>query len=171
MLSQTEAAGTAENDGTGLPDIDGAQLDLAGTGANTLFGYMYRDGGNYKKFKDVVLGGRLSKAHVRRIHDALYDHCLFIASDVGLQNLQPLFNNGWEIEVDHPWHEIREIRYVDDAPTSDAGQLPMTVAELMARWPMAASDWNNITVEERLIDAMGLSKGSKEFLKKSGRFR
>lgn len=148
-----------------LPDVDGVEFNLDGAGANTVFGYLYRDGDNYKRFKDVILKGRLSRADIRKLFDAVFDYKLFLASQVGLEDLQMSFDNGWEIEADHPWHEIREIGYVDDSPTANRDQNVTTVAELVAKWPSTAQDWDNVGVEERLIDAMGLSKGSQKLMK------
>ncbi|HEY5305203.1 MAG TPA: hypothetical protein VIJ52_00855 [Pseudolabrys sp.] len=144
-----------------LPAIDGVEFKLDGTGFNTKIGYLYRDADNYKQFKAVVLEGRLSRASIIRMYNAIFGYNLFIPSDVGLQDLQPLFENGWEIEADHPWHELHEIAYVDDPATSDEHQDIMTVTELVARWPTTAQGWDNPGAEARLIEAMGLSAGSK----------
>ena len=89
---------------------------------------------------------------------------LFLASQVGLEDLQLRFDNGWEIEADHPWHEIREISYVGDAPTADDYQNVTTVTEFIAKWPLTVDGWDNVGAEERLIEAMGLSKGSKKLM-------
>src|ERR1019366_6821030 len=132
-----------------LPEVDDVEFNLAGAGANTMFGYLYRDGDNYKRFKDVILKGKLSRADIHKMFDAVFDYRLFLASQVGLEDLQMNFDNGWEIEADHPWHEIREIAYVDDSPTADRDQNITTVAELVAKWPSTVEGWDNVGAEER----------------------
>lgn len=147
-----------------MPEIDGLEINLSGAGANTKIGYRYRDADNYKKYKKVILAGRLSQADLRRMLGALFDHTLFLASAVGLQDLQTLFDNGWELEADHPWHELVEIAHVNDAPTFDEYQDVMTIAQFVAKWPTTAKGWDNVGAEERLINTMGLSKGSQKLL-------
>jgi hypothetical protein len=65
--------------------------------------------------------------------DAINDYVFFIPSDVGLQDLQTLFDTGWEIEADHPWHRFYELAYVDDPPTSDKDHDEMT--PFSSIWP------------------------------------
>ena len=144
-----------------LPDV-GVGFDLDGPGQNTRFAYLYRDADNYKQGKEVILQGRLSRANIAGILRAASDYNHFIPGDVGMENLQPRFNSGWEIEADHPWHEIVEIAYVDDPPTSDDCQDVMTVVDLVAKWPTTQEDWDFMGAEERLIEAMGLSEGSRK---------
>jgi hypothetical protein len=164
-LTPTTVVGVEE---LALPEVDGVEFNLAGDGANTMIGYMYRDGDNYKRFKDVVLKGRLSRADIRRMFDTVFDHRLFLASQVGLEDLQMQFDNGWELEADHPWHEFREIAYVDDPPTADEHQNRMTTVVFVAKWPSTVEGWDNVGAEKRLINAMGLSEGSQKYLKESG---
>jgi hypothetical protein len=59
-----------------LPEVDDVEFNLAGAGANTMFGYLYRDGDNYKRFKDVILKGRLSRADIHKMFDAVFDYRL-----------------------------------------------------------------------------------------------
>ena len=147
-----------------LPEVDEVEFNLGGSEANTMIRYQYRDGDNYKQFKDVILNGRLSRADIRKMFDVVFDYKLFLASQVGLEDLQLRFDNGWEIEADHPWHEISEISYVGDAPTADDYQNVTTVTEFIAKWPLTVDGWDNVGAEERLIEAMGLSKGSKKLM-------
>jgi hypothetical protein len=144
-----------------LPDV-GVGFDLDGSGANTSFTYGYRDADNYSQRKEVVLQGRLSRADIAGILRAASDYNHFIPGDVGMESLQPRFNSGWEIEADHPWHQILQIAYVDDSPTSDDYQDVITVVDLVAKWPTTQEDWDFMGAEERLIEAMGLSEGSRK---------
>ena len=58
-----------------LPEVDDVEFNLAGAGANTMFGYLYRDGDNYKRFKDVILKGRLSRGDIHKMFDAVFPSC------------------------------------------------------------------------------------------------
>lgn len=146
--------------GISVPEIFGVVFNLDGAGTNTKFSYMYRDANNGELLNDVVLVGRLLQADIQKIFDPAYDSKFFIASDVGLLNLQTRLNEGWTA-ADHPWHEICEIAYVDELPTAGKNQNPMAVSEFVAKWPTTAEEWDSVGTERRLIEAIGLFDESK----------
>ena len=105
---------------------------------NTKFSYLYRDAGNYKFFKDVVLDGVLS---LDQLNPSLWESEYFIPSEVGLPDLQPE-----PLTVDdHIWHEIDAIEYTDDEPTTD-----ISATSLVERFKISKKNsWNQIKVYKR----------------------
>lgn len=79
---------------------------------NTRFTYMYRDVGNYKYYRTVVLSDPLE---VNDLRACLHEHDYFVPSIVGLIDLQP---DPLTVD-DHIWHEVFEICSTNEPPTID----------------------------------------------------
>ncbi len=114
------------------PVID---LDSFSTaGPNTEFSYMYRDADNYKQNAQVIMPGVLTFEQALAIVDGLDEDEGFVPSAVGLNDLQERMVNGWDEDVDHPYHEITGIALTDRQPT-----IQMTASDFVERF--AAADW------------------------------
>lgn|SRR3546814_846193 len=70
--------------------------------ANTVIDYMYRDGSNWKTGAQVIFAGRITRDEISMILNARYDDGWFIPGQVGMTDLQ----EGWDSQLDHPFHEI-----------------------------------------------------------------
>lgn len=116
--------------------IDVASFDR--TRANTLFSYLYRDAANYKQDETVVLAGPLSLAQARAVVDGTDEEDGFVPSAVGLDDLQERTINGWQPDVDHPFHEIASLALTDDPPTSSLSAREFLSLFLSADWRAAA---------------------------------
>ncbi|MHA3790539.1 hypothetical protein ACX0MU_02685 [Rhizorhabdus wittichii] len=60
------------------------------------------------------------------------------ASAVGLDDLQERTINGWQPDVDHPFHEIASLALTDDPPTSSLSAREFLSLFLSADWRAAA---------------------------------
>src|SRR3546814_3502332 len=63
---------------------------------------MYRDGSNWKTGAQVIFAGRITRDEISMILNARYDDGWFIPGQVGMTDLQ----EGWDSQLDHPFHEI-----------------------------------------------------------------
>lgn len=79
---------------------------------NIKLSYLYRDGANYKNYKEVVFSNPdlISFDEINeRIKKCLIDSNWFIADKWGLPNL--FFEEYiWNNEIDHVWHEFEYLR-------------------------------------------------------------
>jgi hypothetical protein len=93
---------------------------------NIKFNYLYRDGGNYKKFNSIVFDNpqniELSKLE-NQIHSKLIFQHWFYADQWQLPDLH--FDT-WDNELDHTFHEFESVEYTDEA--ADSG---MDIASFM----------------------------------------
>ncbi|GAA3971579.1 hypothetical protein [Mucilaginibacter dorajii] len=77
--------------------------------ANIQFNYLYRDGGNYKKYGSVVLANPtgLGLAELTAlIRSNLIDQTWFYVAHAGIPDLTP---NTFNPETDPTWHEFESI--------------------------------------------------------------
>jgi hypothetical protein len=81
--------------------------------ANIQFNYLYRDGGNYKKYHSLIFSNptniNLTELSTL-IQSKLIDSIWFYADQWGLSDLR------WEafdLETDPTWHEFENINYTD----------------------------------------------------------
>lgn len=115
--------------------MDEIKFDDTGAGPNTIISYMYRDASNYKQFRDVCIAGRITRDQLDRFVLDLDEGFRFVPGQVGLPDLQGEFDDGWDYELDHPYHELLEISYTDAAPNST-----LTAAALADA--LATTEWN-----------------------------
>ena len=88
---------------------------------NVEFSYQYRDAGNWKKYGRAVFTNPddmpIDEAHARIVAACPHpfeDMNWFIPERVGLEPLR----EGWDIDLDGPWHEyVDECCATDDRPT------------------------------------------------------
>lgn len=108
--------------------------------SNTAFSYMYRDGDNYKQHRTVVFAGTPSPDKVDAAASNLDEGFYLIPSQVGLEDLQDMFDDG-PTDADHPWHEPGDATLEDslDATTAEPTD-PRTVDEFLSE--LAAADWD-----------------------------
>jgi len=88
--------------------------------ANIEFGYLYRDGGNYKKYGSVIFANPedLGTDEISRlIHEELMPDGLFIAEQVRIPEVF-LYSSGDFSQDDHCFHEFAGVR-VTNGTTSD----------------------------------------------------
>ncbi len=108
---------------------------------NTHIEYMYRDGGNYKLFNEVVLKGEVT---LEQLQEHFYEGDFFVPSEVGLEDLQELPYR----ECDHVWHEIVAVCPVKDSPTVE-----LTASEFLARFVLAGkARWSTRRVMARMME-------------------
>ena len=116
-------------------------------GKNTCISYVYRDGSNYKRSKEVVVAGCLTHG---QIAPHLSEDVWFIPGEIGLPDPQ----QEWEAEGyafpgedDHVWCELEE-----DAcePTDDPPTVKITADELLARFKKAGGQWDVEAATARL---------------------
>lgn len=103
--------------------------------ANTVFNYMYRDADNYKQFGRTVFPGEITRSQVETILKNLNMHDGFVPGQIGMDDLQGKFFNGWSDVVDHPFHEIGGFELTLEAPDTDR-DLPSLVGAF------TTVDWN-----------------------------
>lgn len=83
---------------------------------NIRFEYLYRDGGNFKNWGEVVF---LNPRHVSAdivmsmAKNALIDQAYFVANKAGVPDLH--FRE-YDEQLDHGWHETHAFQSTDDAP-------------------------------------------------------
>jgi len=97
---------------------------------NTRIDYVYADASNYKVWGHEVLPGTLTADEKAEIFGALHDGELFIASQVGLPDLQPRMWAEHRInDDDHVFHRLsrNDVVDVDEAPTKE-----VTAEQLLA---------------------------------------
>jgi hypothetical protein len=109
-----------------LPDYlyDRDYLENALTpGFNTCFGYMYRDGMNFKKSHAVILSGVIQPQQLKLIHENLLRDVGdddFLPKQVGLAALCPdVDDHSYVPDFDHPVHTVTCIRLTKEQPTND----------------------------------------------------
>ena len=83
---------------------------------NIKFAYLYRDGGNYKNFREIVFTNNknLEIDEIRRlISSKLIDDTWFYASKWGLPDLHFL-DYQYDPNIDVDWHEFERIELTDE---------------------------------------------------------
>jgi len=85
---------------------------------NIKFSYLYRDGGNYKKFDYVIFANPnnidLSQIETT-IREKLIDKTWFYADE---WKLPELFLDMFHWRVDPTWHEFEAIEYTNETPNA-----------------------------------------------------
>lgn len=102
--------------------------------SNTELYYLYRDADNYKQHESVIMPGVLCTSDAQKLFDALDDDDGFVPSAVGLDDLQERNVNGWQNDVDHPYHELLALKVTKKEPTID-----MTILDFYNR--IIYCDW------------------------------
>src|SRR3546814_7134465 len=92
---------------------------------------MYRDGSNWKTGAQVTFAGRITRDEISMILNARYDDRWFIPGQVGMTDLQ----DGWDSQLDHPFHEICGFALTLAAPEIGKANVwnPVTQAQLVRR--------------------------------------
>jgi hypothetical protein len=83
--------------------------------ANIQFNYLYRDGGNYKKYNSVIFANptNISLTELSNlIHSKLIDETWFYADQWNLPDLRPETFNP---DTDPTWHEFESMIYTDES--------------------------------------------------------
>jgi hypothetical protein len=85
---------------------------------NIAFNYLYRDGGNYKKFHSVIFKNDQSIS-IEELESLIKSKLIygewFYADQWQLPDLH--FDN-WDNELDHTFHEFESVEYSDDEANS-----------------------------------------------------
>jgi len=88
---------------------------------NIKFNYLYRDGGNYKSWGEVIFPNseQLTLDEINsRLIDAFLPDQLFIASQISVPE-KFLFENGELTKYDHCFHEFDNVEICQEDPTDD----------------------------------------------------
>lgn len=106
---------------------------------NTRVIYLYRDGANNKQEDAPVLAGSLTDTQKAAIFKACDNESQFIASQVGLPDLQTRWpNHGYAFPTgdDHVWSELIALEDTTDAPTPSLNLSAAQFADrfVQARW-------------------------------------
>jgi len=81
---------------------------------NIKFSYLYRDGGNNKKFNSLVFTSRGYIDLIKfesLIRSKLIDGVWFHAN---IWDLPDLHFNDWDNDLDHQWHEFDGVEFTDE---------------------------------------------------------
>jgi hypothetical protein len=100
----------------------------------SIFDYLYRDAGNYKSWRSLLLEGCATSADIEAVKARLDRGEFFIAEQLGIPAAyaQPEEDRNTPTEDDHVWHEFSELR---PALTDEmAGEPWGTVAQLVMRF-------------------------------------
>ncbi len=104
---------------------------------NVEFSYLYRDGGNYKKFGRIIFSNPEQTACgviEAALTEAFLEDGLFIADQVRLPEVF-LFVNGNLSFDDHCYHEFDAIRATDEGPTdAHLRTINEFVSEVIKQW-------------------------------------
>jgi hypothetical protein len=109
---------------------------------NTNFEYLYLDASNYKQFHFVIVKGVITP---QQISDYLINKLFFIASKIGLPDLQPEPLT----PDDHDWHEIEGLSQTEQSPI-----LPITARQLLRAFRKSSSnnwDFTDVITEKWFI--------------------
>lgn len=109
---------------------------------NTRIDYLYRDAGNWKTHGSVVLAGLLTPEQITAMRRACEDGERFIASQVGLPDLQTLVaeaEGGFPTEDDHVWSEFETIQATDEHPTLDLTASDFCQGFIGVAWDVTAA--------------------------------
>lgn len=109
---------------------------------DSIFEYMYRDGGNFKTYGQLLLSGYTAEAE-QSIRGCLESGDQFVAEQIGVP---PLCHEHWESvddgpsDLDHAYHEFVSLRAAgrEDASLKLWGSLDT----LLARMQGAACKWD-----------------------------
>jgi hypothetical protein len=85
---------------------------------NIKFSYFYRNGGNYKKFDNVIFANpdNIILSEIENlIHSKLIDETWFYTDE---WKLPELFLETFHFRVDPTWHEYESIENTDEMPNS-----------------------------------------------------
>jgi hypothetical protein len=83
--------------------------------ANIQFNYLYRDGGNYKKYNSIIFANptNISLTELSsRIQSKLLDERWFYAEQWNLPDLRP---ETFDPDTDPTWHEFESIVHTDES--------------------------------------------------------
>lgn len=83
--------------------------------ANIKFSYLYRDGGNYKNYKEVIFANPANVDIVELetlIRDKLIEKEFFRADEWLLPDMH---FEMWNRDVDHPFHEFESVTYTEES--------------------------------------------------------
>lgn len=83
---------------------------------NTVLRYMYRDASNYKTAGEAVFCGEITEAEREGFARACDEREYFIASQIGLTDLQPRMHSFPDGD-DHPWSELEGFELTEASPT------------------------------------------------------
>ncbi len=75
---------------------------------NIKFSYLYRDGGNYKNYNEVIFdnpNGRSKEEIETVVRNSLIDTIWFVANNWNLPDMH-FQEYPWNSEIDHEWHEF-----------------------------------------------------------------
>lgn len=98
---------------------------------NIRFEYLYRDGGNYKNWGDVVVSNKenLDVDEIeRRAREVLIDSEFFVAERARVPDLH--FPEPVEA-LDHDWHQLHCFVETEEAPTDKEGRDIKTLLECL----------------------------------------
>src|SRR3546814_18566227 len=98
--------------------------------ANTVIDYMYRDGSNWKTGAQVIFAGRITRDEISMILNARYDDGWFLPGQVGMTALQ----EGWDYQLDHPFHEICCFELILEAPDDPTDLSHLVCDSTSATW-------------------------------------
>jgi hypothetical protein len=120
---------------------------------NTSLTYLYRDAGNWKQFKTIILRGSLSQEDKDTIQSKLRDGLYFLPEQVGLKSLQAHAHD--LNELDHIWHEfdISSVAPSEEKPTE------LITASRLVRNFQELEIWNEERAYRRLFGTQGKSYG------------
>ena len=102
--------------------------------ALSIFDYLYRDAGNYKSWRSVLLEGCATSADIEAVKASLDRGEFFIAEQLGIPAAyaKPREGKNTPTEEDHVWHEFSGLRPAQ--ADERVGEPWGTIAELVMRF-------------------------------------
>ena len=116
---------------------------------NTKLCYLYRDGNNYKRCREIIFAGT-AEGTVDKIKVSLLDGENFIARQVGFPDAFHWVESPGETRYpydqssDHSWHEFSSAEETKDTPTD-----PRTIGDILLAFQKAKLEgWQEYDPEE-----------------------
>jgi len=93
---------------------------------NIKFNYLYRDGGNYKKFNSIVFDN-LQNIELSALEDLIRSKLISQHWFYADQWQVPELHFGtWDDELDHSFHEFESVEYTDE-PADDGAETTLFI--------------------------------------------
>lgn len=114
--------------------------------ANTMIGYQYRDGANYKKYAEVVFKGVIIPAQINIIRQNFFKEFEptepdFLPRQVGLRPLCPAtHDDNYDDDIDHMIHTLESIKLVTQPANAE-----MLITDLCNNFAAAGTEgWDMV---------------------------
>jgi len=120
-----------------------------------VFEYLYRDGGNWKTWGEILLSGCFPSAVYADLLSCLETDGLFVAEQLGVKSLcyRHFETYGGPTELDHAYHEFHDLR---EATSDEIASMSVddSIENFMARLHAINGNWNVLFSPNALLPPM-----------------